>query len=113
MMCAYALSQMRFPGRRLLYGVVLACFMIPGQALVVSQFMLMTLLDHIKYLAEEITSLYAHRWEIELRFSDINTTMGMEMLRTRAPEMIKREILMYMIAYNVVRLLMLKVSLRR
>ena len=41
MMCAYALSQMRFPGRRLLYGVVLASFMIPSQALVVSQFILM------------------------------------------------------------------------
>ncbi|QDY70885.1 carbohydrate ABC transporter permease [Qingshengfaniella alkalisoli] len=41
MMCAYALSQMRFPGRRLLYGVVLASFMVPTQALVVTQFILM------------------------------------------------------------------------
>lgn len=41
MMCAYALSQMQFPGRRVLYGVVLASFMIPSQALVVSQFILM------------------------------------------------------------------------
>ena len=40
-MCAYALSQLRFPGRRILYGVVLASFMIPSQALVVSQFILM------------------------------------------------------------------------
>lgn len=41
MMCAYAISQMRFPGRRLLYGIVLASFMVPSQALVVSQFILM------------------------------------------------------------------------
>lgn len=41
MMCAYALSQLRFPGRRLLYGAVLASFMVPIQALVVSQFILM------------------------------------------------------------------------
>ena len=41
MMCAYAISQMRFPGRRLLYGVVLASFMVPTQALVVTQFILM------------------------------------------------------------------------
>ncbi|MCH4564015.1 carbohydrate ABC transporter permease [Halomonas sp. EGI 63088] len=41
MMCAYALSQMRFPGRRTLYVVVLASFMIPSQALVVTQFVLM------------------------------------------------------------------------
>lgn len=41
-MCAYALSQIRFPGRRLLYVVVLASFMIPSQALVVTQFILMS-----------------------------------------------------------------------
>jgi multiple sugar transport system permease protein len=47
MMCAYAISQIEFPGRRLLYGVVLASFMIPSQALVVSQFILMNNLDFI------------------------------------------------------------------
>ncbi len=36
-MCAYALSQIVFPGRRLLYGIILASFMVPSQALVVSQ----------------------------------------------------------------------------
>lgn len=41
MMCAYAISQMRFPGRKVLYWTVLASFMIPAQALVVSQFILM------------------------------------------------------------------------
>ncbi|MHB0777255.1 carbohydrate ABC transporter permease [Halomonas sp. WWR20] len=45
MMCAYAISQTRFPGRKLLYGVVLASFMVPSQALVVSQFILMNDLD--------------------------------------------------------------------
>lgn len=41
MMCAYALSQLRFPGRGLLYGAVLGSFMIPLPALYVSQFVLM------------------------------------------------------------------------
>jgi multiple sugar transport system permease protein len=41
MMCAYAISQIEFPGRRVLYGVVLASFMVPGAALYVSQFILM------------------------------------------------------------------------
>lgn len=41
MMCAYALSQMEFPGRKLLYAVVLGSFMVPAQVLVVPQFMLM------------------------------------------------------------------------
>ncbi len=47
MMCAYAISQMRFPGRRILYGVVLASFMVPTQALVVTQFILMNSLGLI------------------------------------------------------------------
>lgn len=47
MMCAYAISQIEFPGRRVLYGVVLASFMIPSQALVVSQFILMNNFDFI------------------------------------------------------------------
>lgn len=40
MMCAYALSQIRFPGRRLLYAIVLMSFMVPIQSLYVSQFIL-------------------------------------------------------------------------
>lgn len=40
MMCAYALSQIRFPGRRILYGIVLMSFMVPIQSLYVSQFIL-------------------------------------------------------------------------
>ena len=47
MMCAYAISQIQFPGRRVLYGVVLASFMIPSQALVVSQFILMNSFNFI------------------------------------------------------------------
>ena len=41
MMCGYALSQIVFPGWRMLFLVVLASFMVPSQALVVSQFVLM------------------------------------------------------------------------
>ncbi|MBV6636512.1 MAG: carbohydrate ABC transporter permease [Mameliella sp.] len=42
MMCAYALSQLRFPGRKLLYLVVVASFMVPVPALYVAQFVLMS-----------------------------------------------------------------------
>jgi multiple sugar transport system permease protein len=47
MMCAYALSQIKFPGRRLLYGVVLLSFMVPPQALYVAQFILMNDLGQV------------------------------------------------------------------
>lgn len=72
------------------------------------RYVVTTLLDAAAYPAEEVASLYVHRWEIEVRFRDIKTTLGMEMLRTKSPGMVVREILMHMIFYNLVRLLMLK-----
>jgi multiple sugar transport system permease protein len=40
--CGYAISQLRFPGRRLLFGLILASFMVPLQALIVTHFVLMS-----------------------------------------------------------------------
>jgi multiple sugar transport system permease protein len=37
----YAISQLRFPLRRVLYGLILASFMVPLQALIVTHFILM------------------------------------------------------------------------
>ena len=41
----------------------------------------------------------------QLFFRDIKTTMGMDILRCRTPAMVNKEILMYLIAYNAIRLL--------
>lgn len=65
-----------------------------------------TLLDAARYPAEELAELYFKRWDVELFFRDIKTTMGMDILRCRTPEMIRKEILMHFIAYNCVRRLM-------
>ena len=54
---------------------------------------------------EGIGALYMARWRVELFFDDIKTTMCMEMLRTKSPAMACRELLMHMIAYNLVRVL--------
>jgi Transposase DDE domain len=69
-------------------------------------FIVTTLLDPIKYPSEEIASLYLQRWDVELFFRDIKTTMGMDVLRCQTPEMIRKEIIMNFIAYNCVRRLM-------
>lgn len=73
-----------------------------------TRYVVTTLLDANTYPGEEVASLYIHRWEIELRFRDIKTTLGMEMLRTKSPQLVLKEILMHMIFYNLIRLLMLK-----
>jgi hypothetical protein len=65
-----------------------------------------TLLDSVKYPAAEIADLYFQRWDVELFFRDIKTTMGMDVLRCQTPEMIRKEILMNFIAYNCIRQLM-------
>lgn len=75
------------------------------------RYIVTTLLDAEAYPADEVASLYMHRWEIEVRFRDIKTTQGMEMLRTKSPGMIAREIRMHMIVYNLTRLLMLKAGI--
>lgn len=38
--CGYAISQLRFPGRMLLWWTILASFMIPGTALIVNHFII-------------------------------------------------------------------------
>lgn len=65
-----------------------------------------TLLDPQLYPAEQIISLYARRWSLELCFRDLKTTMGMERLRCKSPAMAQKELLTYLIAHNLVRCVM-------
>ena len=69
-----------------------------------------TLIDSVHYSAKQITELYYQRWDVELFFRDIKTTMGMDILRCKSPDMVKKELLMHFIVYNCIRLLMLKAS---
>jgi hypothetical protein len=69
-----------------------------------------TLVDSQLYPPEQLALLYARRWEIELWFRDIKTSMGMEVLRCQSPKMIHKELEMFFIAYNLIRCLMLQAS---
>lgn len=69
-----------------------------------------TLTDSSLYSAKAIADLYFQRWDIELFFRDIKTTMGMDILRCKSPSMIRKELLMHFIVYNCLRLLMLKAA---
>ncbi len=71
-----------------------------------------TLLDPSKYPSEEIAGLYLKRWDVELFFRDIKITMDMDILRCKSPEMIRKEILMNLIAYNCIRRLMYEAAER-
>jgi hypothetical protein len=53
----------------------------------------------------------SQRWGVELDLRNIKTTLGMEHLRRRTPEMAFKELWVYMRAYNLIRLLMAQSAL--
>ena len=67
-----------------------------------------TLLDPENYPAQNIAQLYVRRWKIELWFRDLKTSMGMEVLRCQTPQMVHKELEMFLIAYNFIRCLMVQ-----
>jgi hypothetical protein len=69
-----------------------------------------TLLDPVAYPAEKIAALYLRRWELELCFRDLKTTMGMEKLRCLSPDMVHKELLAFLIAHNFIRCLIAKAA---
>jgi hypothetical protein len=69
-----------------------------------------TLSDPHTYPAQDVAQLYARRWNIELWFRDIKTSMGMEVLRCKSPHMLHKELEMFFIAYNLIRCLMVQAS---
>ena len=58
-----------------------------------------------------LKGLYRDRWHVELDLRNIKTTLGMETLRCRTPDMALKEIWVYLLAYNLIRILMAQASL--
>jgi len=69
--------------------------------------LLMTTLQCRKHTSKAaLKALYRDRWHVELDLRNIKTTLGMEMLSCRTPAMAEKEIWVYLLAYNLIRLLM-------
>jgi len=69
-----------------------------------------TLLDPQAFPAEALIELYRRRWMAELFFKDIKISLGMDILHCKSPQMIEKEIWMFVIAYNLIRALMLEAA---
>ena len=67
-----------------------------------------TLLDPMLWPVETLLALYERRWRVELYFDDIKTTMQASSMRCLSPAMVRRELLLQAIAYNLVRRIMLQ-----
>ena len=55
---------------------------------------------------EELKALYKQRWSVELDIRHIKETMRMNILSCKTPQMALKEIWVYLLAYNLIRLLM-------
>jgi len=60
---------------------------------------------------EDLKNLYKSRWNIELDIRHIKTTMGMDALSCLSPDMAEKEIWVYLLAYNLIRLIMIESAL--
>jgi hypothetical protein len=73
-------------------------------------FLVTTLLDPTLYPAAELAALYLRRWRVELFLRDIKTTLQMDVLSCKSPAMLRRELLMHLIGYNLIRCLMVEAA---
>jgi hypothetical protein len=70
-----------------------------------------TLLDAEAYPVSALAELYFQRWNIELHFREIKVLLGMDVLRCLTPKMVRKEIALHRIAYNLVRRLMQRAAM--
>lgn len=68
-----------------------------------------TLLDPKRYPKAKLAQLYHLRWlATEVNFKHLKTTLNMEMIFAKTPEMVRKEIWVHLLAYNLLRALMWK-----
>jgi hypothetical protein len=73
---------------------------------VAHQVLVATMLDHRKVSKDDLSALYARRWNVELDLRNLKTTTGMDVLSCQTPQMNEKQLWIHLLAYNVIRLLM-------
>ena len=69
-----------------------------------------TLTDAEEYAIDDIAELYHYRWLAELDIRAIKITMGMDILRCKTPQMVRKEVWACLLAYNLIRQTMLQAA---
>jgi hypothetical protein len=67
-----------------------------------------TLLDAKTYPAADLAELYGMRWQVETNLRHLKTTLGMDVLHCKTVEGVKKELCIFALVYNMVRLAMLE-----
>jgi hypothetical protein len=75
--------------------------------------MVTTLLDPLRYPAQELAMLRLRRWDVETRIGELKTTMKMEALRCKSESGVRKELAVFCLVYNLVRAVMLEAARRQ
>ena len=70
-----------------------------------------TLIDTEEYTASELATLYQWRWHIELDSRCVKQIMGMEMIYSKTPEMMHKDLWASILACNLIRKLMAQAAI--
>jgi hypothetical protein len=72
-----------------------------------------TLLDADVYAARDLAEAYGLRWSIETGFGHLKTTMKMDVLRCQTVHGVLKELTMFLLVYNLVRMTILEAARRQ
>jgi len=72
-----------------------------------------TLLDSEKYSAASLAEQYFDRWQIEVDFRHLKQTMKMDVLRCQTTEGVLKELVMFVLIYNLVRQVIVRAAQRQ
>jgi hypothetical protein len=61
-----------------------------------------TLMDWVRYPRDEVAQLYRTRWGIETRIGSLKTTLKMNVLRSKGPAAVRREVAAIVLGHNLV-----------
>ena len=65
-----------------------------------------TLDDAARYSGEALAQLYLARWGIETNYAHLKTTMGLAVLKCKTVDGVLKELMVFALIYNLVRLVM-------
>ena len=66
----------------------------------------------MEYPKEELAQLYELRWDVEIDLRHLKTTMKMEHLPCKTPQMVRKEFYIHLLAYNLIRTIMFQASVK-
>jgi hypothetical protein len=72
-----------------------------------------TFLDAALYPVEALAQLYWARWGIETNFAHLKTTMGLDVLKCKTVDGVLKELIVFALIYNLVRLVMAQAARRQ